>query len=149
MYLFRSIHRWFFVCRYLGRYVFGVSNLPESIPSGCSDGIERQQKGSDMLTGIQLRSLKPQGKAYKIIDDLGFYATVAASGTYMTRVLDRAIRFRGLPTAIRTDQGRSSQERHLISRPIAMACSSSLSRRASRHRMPISRASMASSGMNA
>lgn len=34
-----------------------------------------------MLTDAQLRSLKPQGKAYKITDALGLYVTVAASGT--------------------------------------------------------------------
>ena len=34
-----------------------------------------------MLTDTQLRSLKPQGKAYKIADALGLHVTVAASGT--------------------------------------------------------------------
>lgn len=34
-----------------------------------------------MLTDTQLKSLKPQGKAYKITDALGLYVTVAASGT--------------------------------------------------------------------
>lgn len=34
-----------------------------------------------MLTDTQLRSLKPQDKAYKITDALGLYVTVATSGT--------------------------------------------------------------------
>ncbi|HNQ56817.1 MAG TPA: tyrosine-type recombinase/integrase [Candidatus Desulfobacillus denitrificans] len=34
-----------------------------------------------MLTDTQLRSLKPQGKAYKIADAQGLYVTVATSGT--------------------------------------------------------------------
>lgn len=47
------------------------------LPSGSSDGIEGSQKGTD----TQLKSLKPQDKAYKIADALGLYVTVAASGT--------------------------------------------------------------------
>lgn len=34
-----------------------------------------------MLTDTQLKSLKPQGKAYKVADALGLYVTVATSGT--------------------------------------------------------------------
>ena len=34
-----------------------------------------------MLTDTQLKSLKPQGKAYKIADALGLYVAVSASGT--------------------------------------------------------------------
>ncbi len=49
-------------------------------------------------------------KALTIVDDftkesIDIVADHGISGQYVTRVLDRAVRFRGLPAAIRTDQG--------------------------------------------
>jgi putative transposase len=49
-------------------------------------------------------------KALTIVDDftkesVDIVADHGISGQYVTRVLDRAVRFRGLPAAIRTDQG--------------------------------------------
>jgi putative transposase len=49
-------------------------------------------------------------KALTIVDDftkeaVGIVADHGISGHYVTRILDQAVRFRGLPAAIRTDQG--------------------------------------------
>ena len=69
-----------------------------------------------MLTDTQLKSLKPQDKAYKVADALGLYVTVAASGTRSFRYDYRLDGKRETLTIGRYEEGTPSRAAARITR---------------------------------
>jgi putative transposase len=93
-------------------------------------------------------------KCLTIVDDftrecLDIAVDHGISGAYVARVLQNVGQFRGLPRAIRTDQGPEFTSRALDRWTYGQGIDLKLIAEANRLRMPLSKVSMASSAMNA